>query len=532
MYTELSATDSMFASPSGARRAQPKLPGTGLALPVEKPARPASISQAAKTDEGPATIAKGAGKPAPQEFRQMLVKRTSAHSRQDKATAVGQHTGRQRERSKNGPDLSVSVLLSVLLGGPTAITKAQPSTRTALNLSNAAQRKSGTVGSGSNETGAKTTNHPSVTPNHNSNTQIAVQNAQTQAAISADTPQKTKQPGNGSAQKTNGALVHADLNKEGSKQPNQAPGLQQQVIETGAKALKTAKNLPHTQKVSVLNGNHGVARAGQGENEHKSLLNEGKMDLDAAKPADYRIGDKLVFSESLGGKTQASVHASSSSSAKSGIIQAQVSAGQAKSVKDSTPKNASPTQPDQVPTSSNTQMRAPEQSSVVVQGARSADRASSPDVARNVSQQIAESVQSSVRQGDKQVTIHLYPPELGRVYVRFQEQENQIIGLLEVSKAETRFEVEQQLPQIIRSLHDAGVEVRKFEVLLSDQSERHADSNQLLEDDSPQQDPSTTQNSQGRDAGGEWLTGKAADGQQSNSEPQTELNDGRVNVLI
>ncbi|MHC4646019.1 MAG: flagellar hook-length control protein FliK [Planctomycetota bacterium] len=76
----------------------------------------------------------------------------------------------------------------------------------------------------------------------------------------------------------------------------------------------------------------------------------------------------------------------------------------------------------------------------------------------DVGRQVLESIQNSLRNGDQQITIRLNPPELGRVLIRFQEQQDQITGLLEVSKTQTRHQIEQALPQIIRSLQDAGVQ--------------------------------------------------------------------------
>jgi len=535
MHTDLFTVASMFATRCDAASVQAKLPGTEKTGTVHPPsakklAPATSTGQATKTDNGLHGTHKICGKVALQNFGQAFLNRTLAHWQQHETVSARRGKVGRRECRENGPNLSAPVLINILLGNPTAVTEAQPSTKNALNLAKIAQVKNGAMGS--KDAGAKTVAQPIVLLNHNSKAQIGAQNTQTQAPISADTPQKVGQPGKASAQKTDGASVHAHLHNEAGEKTKQILGLERPVTEAGTKVLKTAKTLPHTRNIPVLNDNRGQLRTGRGDNEHKSVPSEGKTGLDAGKQANYRIADKLVFSESLGGKPQPGVHASGSSSAKLDIVHSQISASQEKSLKDATPKNASPTQPDQVPASANTQMGAPEQSSVVAQAPKSVNNASSHDIAGSISQQIAESVQSSLRQADSQITIHLYPPELGRVYVRFQEQEDQIIGLLEVSKAETRFEIEQQLPQIIRSLQDAGVDIRRFEVLLSDQPERHADSNQSLEQDSPQQQASARQDNQGHDSAGEWLTGMGVDSPQENAEQQMEPINGRVNVLI
>jgi flagellar hook-length control protein FliK len=100
----------------------------------------------------------------------------------------------------------------------------------------------------------------------------------------------------------------------------------------------------------------------------------------------------------------------------------------------------------------------------------------SSEVPDNIGKQILESIHSSLsRQGaDKQISVRLNPPELGKVFIKFHEQDNQITGLLEVSKTQTRSEIEQILPQIVRHLSDSGVNIKRLEVVLtnSDQAEQ------------------------------------------------------------
>jgi flagellar hook-length control protein FliK len=110
--------------------------------------------------------------------------------------------------------------------------------------------------------------------------------------------------------------------------------------------------------------------------------------------------------------------------------------------------------------------------------------------AQSVSEQIRESLHASLDRGERQVVIRLHPPELGSVLVRFQEQNGQIHGVLEVSRSDTRHEVEQALPQVLRSLQDAGIQIRKFDVTVSGQSEKDPGRQQLHQDAWPQQQPS------------------------------------------
>jgi flagellar hook-length control protein FliK len=86
-----------------------------------------------------------------------------------------------------------------------------------------------------------------------------------------------------------------------------------------------------------------------------------------------------------------------------------------------------------------------------------------------VSKQIQESIQSSFTADRQEITINLQPPELGKVTIKFEQQGDDITGQLEVTKAETRSQIEQQLPEIIKNLADAGIQIKKIEVNLNDQ---------------------------------------------------------------
>jgi len=117
--------------------------------------------------------------------------------------------------------------------------------------------------------------------------------------------------------------------------------------------------------------------------------------------------------------------------------------------------------------------------------------ASSGDVSADVGKQILESIHSSMSQqaAEKQITIRLNPPELGQVFIKLQEQDTQITGVLEVSKAQTRLEIEQALPEITRNLAANGIQVNRIEVVLSvpEQSAEQGTRDALLQDGSFQQ---------------------------------------------
>jgi len=115
-----------------------------------------------------------------------------------------------------------------------------------------------------------------------------------------------------------------------------------------------------------------------------------------------------------------------------------------------------------------------EQPSGASQDARAAGNASFANVSASVSEQIQESLRASLARPDQQITIRLNPPELGTVLIKFREQDSQITGVLEVNKSQTRAEIQQALPEIVRNLQELGVNIRRLEVVLTNGQERQA----------------------------------------------------------
>jgi len=93
---------------------------------------------------------------------------------------------------------------------------------------------------------------------------------------------------------------------------------------------------------------------------------------------------------------------------------------------------------------------------------------------QQIMDQIFESIQSSVQQDSKQITIRLNPPELGKVFIKFQEDNGHIIGVLKVSEAQTRYEIEKALPQLIQNLADSGVAIKRLDVVMAEQPQQQA----------------------------------------------------------
>ena len=164
---------------------------------------------------------------------------------------------------------------------------------------------------------------------------------------------------------------------------------------------------------------------------------------------------------------------------------------------------------------------------------------SASEVADNVGKQILESIQSSISNpvGDKQITVRLNPPELGEVIIKFQEQDNEITGLLEVNKTQTRAEIEQALPQIIRSLSDSGIDIKRLEVVLSNSEQQDQDTtneHSLFNSEQQQHnfdDSGMYEYDRDKTAIHDWLSNSISYG--NNSESQGVVTaDSSINILI
>jgi flagellar hook-length control protein FliK len=219
----------------------------------------------------------------------------------------------------------------------------------------------------------------------------------------------------------------------------------------------------------------------------------------------------------------------------------QVAAGQTKD-QSSSASNKSPSQGfEQMLSHNNSQTLITEQTSVPAKNAAAANpqNPSQNNTSADIGRQILESVQSSMSRqtAEHQITVRLNPPELGKVLIRFQQQENELTGLMEVNKTQTRIEIEQALPQIIRNLADCGIHIRRLEVTLSNDQQPGQGTlgNQSLQNGGAQQQYSANQDPTGSDSASsrhnEWLTG--SNSYENLSELQeTLIADGSINMLV
>ncbi len=180
------------------------------------------------------------------------------------------------------------------------------------------------------------------------------------------------------------------------------------------------------------------------------------------------------------------------------------------------------------PLSGDTQLKVSQASFSQTQSNIGPNNTLSQEGVKSVAEQVLESIRASVRPVDTQITIRLNPPELGSVYVRFEQQQDEITGLLQVSKAETRCEIEQALPQIVRSLADSGIQIRQIDVQLEDSPQKQPAQEQLFQDGSDQHS-FTREGGSNRQAPAEWFL--SYDTQQDSSQPRLGIDSNLVDML-
>jgi len=246
------------------------------------------------------------------------------------------------------------------------------------------------------------------------------------------------------------------------------------------------------RKTPVLNDSFPAAQDKPTDLRQKVPLGPEKSALVAEKPTGNKAdiaqqGNPRapILSESSddgGAKQQAGSSTGNSILHSLNPAQVRVSTNQTKDLAGSASNNASNSDFEQMLSSHNARTPIAEQTSAFSPSAKAAGNPSPTDGFPNTGEQIQGTISSSIRRGDQQITIHLYPPELGRVFIKFQQQQGQITGLLQVDKIQTRHEIEQALPQIVRNLADSGIQIKRLEVTLTDQPQQQPYKDQSLHD--------------------------------------------------
>ena len=307
-----------------------------------------------------------------------------------------------------------------------------------------------------------------------------------------------------------------------------------------------SKTTTATGKTAAANPGFQAVQPKVTETQPQSAGIDPKKVVPAAE-SDTKASDSQTLSNLLNTNGKESTHTENDlpenpTIQKLNIAAVQVTAGQTKG-RDASTSNKSPSQGlAQILSHNNSQTQITEQPSVSAKSASNTNmpaQNSSGDVSADIGKQILESIHKSLSQqgADRQITVRLNPPELGKVFIKFQQQGSELTGQLEVSKTQTRFEIEQTLPQIIRNLADSGINIRRLDVTLSNEQQpgQNAFGNQSLQSGGTQQQYSANQGTPGNDPdadqSNEWWASN--NGYENLSELQDALiTDGSINLLI
>lgn len=211
--------------------------------------------------------------------------------------------------------------------------------------------------------------------------------------------------------------------------------------------------------------------------------------------------------------------------------QVQISTDQSKGNSSSTSKNTSDSDSQQVLSDGSSQSLVIEQAPISFQAVKGGDNPLSSSSYSGLGEQIRESIQSLTSQGDQQITIRLNPPELGYVSIKLVQQSDEITGLLEVSRTETRYEIEQVLPEVLRNLADSGVQIKRLDVMLEDQPQQQTYKDQLLQDGWSSQHNSTEGGSLTNKSGNEYFENDYSY-QDTTETDQMFITENSINMLV
>jgi flagellar hook-length control protein FliK len=149
----------------------------------------------------------------------------------------------------------------------------------------------------------------------------------------------------------------------------------------------------------------------------------------------------------------------------------------------------------------------------------------------SVSEQIQYSVKNAVSNGTNKISITLNPPELGKISIELKDQDGQISAVLQVTKSETKFEIQQNIAQITKNLEASGVQVKKIEVILNDQPEQQSGKDQQMSQNGFERQSQDSSQQEKSQQTGNWF-GK----QQTNStvfdQPESYIGDKSIDMLI
>jgi flagellar hook-length control protein FliK len=249
---------------------------------------------------------------------------------------------------------------------------------------------------------------------------------------------------------------------------------------------------------------------------------------DAAKGGAGQRGAKLYTD---GGNGQAENTSGESIVHKLDAAQIQVSSDQSKGHGSFPSKNDSGSDLPQTFLQSSTPNQVVDNSAALPQATKGADNSLPSSGYPSVGEQIRESIYSLASGGDQRITIRLNPPELGYVSIKLVEQADEITGVLEVSRTQTRYEIEHVLPEVLRNLADSGVQIKRLDVTLTDQWEQQTYKDQSLQEGWSGQHNSTEGGSLASKSGNEYFENEYS--YQDSSEPyEMFITDNSINMLV
>ena len=326
-----------------------------------------------------------------------------------------------------------------------------------------------------------------------------------------------------------------------------APTLSAKKLIIEASIDSSTKTTQVAEKTTELNTNFPSVQNKSSASQSQLVgISPEKSALTAEKQTNNKAVATEILSESTSGNAEDSPRAGKNQSGdyiaqKLNITDVQISTNKTKN-NNNLAHNNSNSHFEQIFSHNESQTPITEQSPTSAQGAKTSNlpgQSSSNDVSADIGKQILESIHNSLSQqsGDRQITVRLNPPELGKVFIKFHEQEAQITGLLEVSRTQTRADIEQALPQIIRNLQDCGIQIKRLEVVLSngEQSDQQALRDQSLNTGADQQQDSANPGSWGSDLDTsgiyEWLTDSNSYLNLSGLQ-ESLITDGSINMLV
>ncbi len=292
--------------------------------------------------------------------------------------------------------------------------------------------------------------------------------------------------------KDTAAVTEKAVTAQTSKDNPQGSQVSQAGTQTKATQTTTQTDLPKTdtsevesqpKEPTVPDGAQATPQISQFEAQPKTnQVVTDKQVSNTDQKSDAKDADVSDLSDAESGPSdnKASAPTENLQVDKSVVAEAQTTASQNIKQTETTSKDDAESGVDQVIPNGSAPTTGSGRTSPAAQTVKPAGGNQTPSESADVARQVQESFSTAVRQGEQQITIRLNPPELGSVQMSIKEQGDQITGLLEVTEMQTRAEIQQTLPQIVRNLQDMGIDVKRLDVTLVSEQDHHASMGQTL----------------------------------------------------